>query len=90
LTKKAEETAVEHEQEIKQALQKAEATADQRTGGKYHDQIQKAGAKADTFIDGLKQKSTPASADDAADEIAHPGRVSQRRDQPAAPTPVRP
>jgi DNA-binding protein H-NS len=72
LTKKAEETAVEHEEEIKQALQKAEATADQRTGGKYHDQIQKAGAKADTFIDGLKQKNSPATADGAADGDSAP------------------
>jgi DNA-binding protein H-NS len=53
LTKKAEDTAVEHKDQIHQAVEKAEATADQRTGGKYHEQIQKAGAKADSLVDGL-------------------------------------
>jgi MT0933-like antitoxin protein len=55
LTKKAEDTAAEHKDQIHQAVEKAEATADQRTGGKYHEQIQKAGAKADSFVDGLQE-----------------------------------
>jgi ElaB/YqjD/DUF883 family membrane-anchored ribosome-binding protein len=55
LKKTAQETAVEHEEAIKGALQKAEATVEERTGGKYHDQVQKAAAKADVFIEGLKQ-----------------------------------
>jgi ElaB/YqjD/DUF883 family membrane-anchored ribosome-binding protein len=53
LTKKAEDTAVEHKDQIHQAVEKAEAAADQRTGGKYHEQIQKACAKADSLVDGL-------------------------------------
>jgi MT0933-like antitoxin protein len=35
-------------------VQKAEAAADQRTGGKYHDQVVKAGEKADAFVENLK------------------------------------
>ena len=53
LTSKAEDTAAEHKDQIHEAVEKAEAAADQRTGGKYHDQIEKAAAKADTFVDGL-------------------------------------
>jgi FKBP-type peptidyl-prolyl cis-trans isomerase len=64
LRKTAQQTAVEHEDEIKQALQKAETTVDERTGGKYHDQMQKATAKADAVIEGLKQADGPPSSDE--------------------------
>jgi ElaB/YqjD/DUF883 family membrane-anchored ribosome-binding protein len=63
LTKKAEDTAVEHKDQIHQAVQKAEATADQRTGGKYHEQIHKAGAKADSFVDGLQETEKEAASE---------------------------
>jgi ElaB/YqjD/DUF883 family membrane-anchored ribosome-binding protein len=55
LTKKAEDAAVEHKEQIQAAVQKAEAAADERTEGKYHEQIQKAGAKIDTFVTGLEK-----------------------------------
>jgi DNA-binding protein H-NS len=77
LTKKAEDTAVEHKDQIQEAVQKAEATADQRTGGRYHEQIQKAGAKADTFLDGLGESEKPQKTDATADgERAPRGRAS--------------
>jgi DNA-binding protein H-NS len=63
LTKKAEETAVEHKDQIHQAVQKAEATADQRTGGKYHEQIQKAGVKAESLVDGLEGTERKAASE---------------------------
>ncbi|HEV3229485.1 MAG TPA: antitoxin [Solirubrobacteraceae bacterium] len=53
LTKKAENAAATHKEQIDQAVQKVETAADQRTGGKYHDQIQKAGAKAESVVDRL-------------------------------------
>lgn len=59
LTKKAEDAAAEHQDQIHQAVEKAGAAADQQTGGKYHDQIQKAGAKADAFVDSLKPAEPP-------------------------------
>jgi ElaB/YqjD/DUF883 family membrane-anchored ribosome-binding protein len=65
LTKKAEDTAVEHKDQIHQAVQKAEATADQRTGGKYHEQIQKASAKADSFVDGLGETEKKAASEES-------------------------
>jgi ElaB/YqjD/DUF883 family membrane-anchored ribosome-binding protein len=70
LTKKAEDAAAEHKDQIHDAVQKAEAAADQRTGGKYHDQIQEAGAKADAFVDNLKPTDT--SPDKAPENTAQP------------------
>jgi hypothetical protein len=66
LTKKAEDTAVEHKDQIHQAVEKAEATADQRTGGKYHEQIQKAGAKADSLVDGLGESEKKTASEGTA------------------------
>jgi ElaB/YqjD/DUF883 family membrane-anchored ribosome-binding protein len=67
LTKKAEDTAVEHKDQIHEAVQKAQATADQRTGGKYHEQIQKAGAKAESFVDGLQETEGKAASEGTSD-----------------------
>jgi ElaB/YqjD/DUF883 family membrane-anchored ribosome-binding protein len=66
LTKKAENTAAEHKDQIKEAVQKAEVTADQRSGGKYHDQIAGAAAKAQDYVDrlepdGTEKPQTPAA-----------------------------
>jgi len=60
LTKKTQAAAVEHEEQLHEAVQKAEVAADQRTGGQYHDQIQKAGAKADAYLDSIKDPAAPA------------------------------
>jgi ElaB/YqjD/DUF883 family membrane-anchored ribosome-binding protein len=67
LTKKAEDATVEHKDQIHQAVQKAETIADERTGGKYHEQIRKASAKADTFIEGLKETEKPQKTETTAD-----------------------
>jgi ABC-type transporter Mla subunit MlaD len=75
LTNKAEDKAAEHKDQIHEAVEKAEAAADQRTGGKYHDQIQKAAAKADTFVDGLKDpEKQPGSEASTGEE--NPPRAS--------------
>jgi ElaB/YqjD/DUF883 family membrane-anchored ribosome-binding protein len=70
LTKKAEDAAAEHKDQIHDAVQKAEAAADQRSGGKYHDRIQEAGAKADAFVDSLKPTDT--SPDKTPDNTTQP------------------
>lgn|GEM_PF-4640375 len=67
-TKKAEERAGEHREQIRQAAQKAGAAADQHTGGRYTETIQKASAKVDSFVDGLPQ---PTTADQANDDAEH-------------------
>ena len=54
LRKKAEDTAAEHKEQIDQAVEKAEVAADQRTEGHYHEQIAKAGAKAEAYVQNLK------------------------------------
>jgi ElaB/YqjD/DUF883 family membrane-anchored ribosome-binding protein len=72
LTKRAEGAAVEHKDQIHQAVEKAEATADERTGGNYHEQIQKAGARADRFLDGLGEQEKKPAAEGTAGEEATP------------------
>jgi ElaB/YqjD/DUF883 family membrane-anchored ribosome-binding protein len=68
--KKAEDAAVEHKDQIHEAVQKAEVAADQRTGGKYHDRIQQAAGKVDTFVEELDANDGKA----AADEPGGPGK----------------
>jgi hypothetical protein len=58
LTKKAEDAAAAHKEQIDQAVQKVETAADQRTGGQYHDRIQRAGAKAEAIVDRLPPPET--------------------------------
>lgn len=54
LKAKAEEAVVEHSDQIHGAVEKAAAAADQRTGGKYSERIQKVGAKADGLVQSLE------------------------------------
>jgi DNA-binding protein H-NS len=65
--KKAEDAASEHKEQIRDAVQKAETVADQRTGGKYSEQIHKAGAKAGSVVDRLKDPGAEPTGS-AADE----------------------
>ncbi len=71
LSKKAETLAVEHKDQIQSATQKAEQAIDKRTGGRYHDKIEQAGAKADGMLDRLEpttptQEPATSAAPDAA------------------------
>jgi hypothetical protein len=67
ITRRAEDAAAEHQDQLLNAVEKAEVAADEQTGGKYHDQISKAGAKAEGYVKGLKPESAPS-----ADAPAHP------------------
>ena len=62
LRSKAEDAVVERKDQIQQTVQKVGEAADQRTGGKYHDHIEKAGAKATGFVDGLGDQTAEAGA----------------------------
>ena len=73
LRKKGEDAAVEHKEQIYQAVQKAGAAADERTGGKYHEQIRKAGAKADAFVDSLEEGEKQAGSKENKDPAGTPG-----------------
>jgi hypothetical protein len=53
LKTKAVDATAEHSDKIHEAVEKAAATADERTGGKYSERIQKAGAKAGSLVDGF-------------------------------------
>ena len=56
LAEKAEDLGAEHREQLEAAIEKAEEAADQKTAGKYHGQIQKAGEKADAYVKGLKPR----------------------------------
>ena len=58
LRKKAEDAAAEHKEQIDEAVEKAEAAADQRTEGRYHDQIAKAGGKVEAYVDNRQPEET--------------------------------
>lgn len=64
LTTKAQDAAATHKDQVHKAVLKAEETADRQTGGEYHDQILKAGQKADAYVEGLEE---PAAANEPAD-----------------------
>lgn len=66
---KAEDAVLERKDQIQQAVQKAGEVADQRTGGKYHDKIEKVGGKALGYVESLEDspKDEPASAPVAAE-----------------------
>jgi hypothetical protein len=71
LRKKADDTSAEHKDQIQAAVEKAEVAADERTGGKYHDQIAKAGAKVEANVENLKpeasaEEDAPATARQAS------------------------
>jgi DNA-binding protein H-NS len=72
LTKKAENTAAEHKDQIKDAVEKAEVTADQRSGGKYHEQIAGAAAKAEAYVDKLEPDASEKPRPPAAAPPAEP------------------
>jgi hypothetical protein len=71
LRSKAEEAVVEHKDQINQAVQKAGAVADQRTGGRYREQIQRVGGKATGIIDGLDATDGAAAPGDGAAAERH-------------------
>jgi hypothetical protein len=66
LKTKAVDATAEHSDKIHEAVEKAAATADERTGGKYSERIQKAKAKAGSLVDdfaGSEQRPDAPSGD---------------------------
>ena len=51
MTTKADNAAAQHKQQIQQTINKAQAAADRRTRGRYHDQINKAATKAEQYLE---------------------------------------
>jgi hypothetical protein len=72
LKTKAVDATAEHSDKIHEAVEKVAATADERTGGKYSERIQKAGAKAGSLVDGFagSEQQPGASSGDAPSEDA--------------------
>jgi hypothetical protein len=57
LTDKAKDAAAGHKEQVEKAFDKAEQLADQRTGGQYHDQLEKTKTKADAYVEGLEPRN---------------------------------
>jgi MT0933-like antitoxin protein len=70
LKTKATGAAAERSDKLHEAVEKATTVADERTGGKYREHIQKAGAKADSLLEGLKGSEGQAQAEGAASSQA--------------------
>lgn len=56
LADKAQQYAAGNKDKIAKGVEKAERVADAKTGGRYHDQITKAGQKADDMVAKLPTK----------------------------------
>ncbi len=74
LAKKAQDAVVEHEGQINQALDRAQLVADQQTGGRYREQITKAGETTRAYVQRLKPE--PAGPD-SAPESSGPKSASE-------------
>jgi MT0933-like antitoxin protein len=68
LRSKAESAVVERKDQIQETVQKVGEAADQRTGGKYHERIQKAGEKTAGFVEGLDRQSSDVAAETPSNE----------------------
>jgi hypothetical protein len=53
---KAKDLASEHEEEVKEGIDKAADMADEKTGGKYSDQIDTGAEKGKEFVEGLDEE----------------------------------
>lgn len=69
---KAEDAVVEHKDQIRETVQKAGEVADKRTGGKYHERIQKVGDRAVGMVDSIKEGEPSEEADQSPDADSRP------------------
>jgi hypothetical protein len=72
LKSKAVDATVEHSDKIQEAVGKVASTANERTGGKYHERIEQAGAKAGSLLDSLKGAPGEEPSDDATEGAVPP------------------
>jgi len=70
LRNRAEDAVVERKDQIEEAVQKAGTVADERTGGKYSEKIEKAGSKAVGLVDSLEGSRHGAAGEPAASKPA--------------------
>ena len=78
LRAKAEDAVVERKDQIHDVVQKVETTADEKTGGKYRERIQKAGAATVGFVDGVKGGA--GAAEGGVDDEVPQAPVDERKD----------
>ncbi|MGI8713824.1 MAG: antitoxin [Solirubrobacteraceae bacterium] len=78
---KAKESAVEHREEISNAVETMGGLADKRTGGKYTDKIAQAASKTEAAVDRF------AGGDDASSEGQTAGTADAPVTEPAPAPP---
>jgi DNA-binding protein H-NS len=87
LKTKATDAAAEHSDKLHEAVDRVATVADQRTGGKYTERIQKVGAKADGLVGSLASPDAAAQSDGepaAQAQTPAPDAGEQGAPQPAA------
>jgi hypothetical protein len=86
LKTKATDAAAEHSDKLHEAVDRVATVADQRTGGKYSERIQKVGAKADGLVETLASTDAAAQGEGGqAPEEQVPGEGESRApDAPAS------
>jgi DNA-binding protein H-NS len=92
LATKAQDAAATHQDQIRDAVQKAQTAADQRTGGQYREQITKAGAKVDRLVTDLAERApgAPRAGDEppTPNAGAEPPTPSAGAEPPVPPRPA--
>lgn len=87
LKTKAVDATAERSDKLHEAVDNLAATADQHTGGKYREQIQKAGEKAGSLVDGIAGSGKTADAESAQSTSGDSGEGAPAPDPPGAPAP---
>jgi hypothetical protein len=77
---KAEDAVAEHSEQIRGAVEKTATAADQRTGGKYHERIQQAGAKADNLVRSVGGTDEQGTDEQGTDEQGTDGQGTDGQD----------
>ncbi len=84
LKDKAVDVTAEHSDKLHEVVEKVATTADERTGGKYRERIQSAGAKAGSLVDGLKEQAQGGDAPSAPAAADAPSPQAAAEDSPPA------
>ncbi|MBO0769707.1 MAG: antitoxin [Solirubrobacterales bacterium] len=85
LANKAQGAVSQNHDKIHSVIDKAASTADQRTGGKYSDQLNKVSDKAKSTVSNVAANSGQDSANGAAEAPVDGTVVSDEQQPPATP-----
>jgi hypothetical protein len=90
LSEKAKDTAVQHKDQINQAVETAAAVADKRTKGRYRNQIFKATERTGAMVEKLAADQAGAGSEKPAPPPTTPAGDSEAPTAPPGPAPSDP